>query len=133
MVTDKSISTLSEVSKEQISFHKLLSNIDISDNESRVKSLKIINDTTLPKLFEPERQLLLFDLKGKPADEREILLKRYPNYKWNIENDYQEKVLLQFHKRLPNKAVQTLDALNEPNSVGRIKNNPPLRSRGSQS
>ncbi len=79
------ISSLTQVSKDQISFHKLLSEVNIADEQARSKSIKDVNDATLPKFFEPERQLLLLELKGNPATEREKLLQKYPQMQGMVE------------------------------------------------
>jgi hypothetical protein len=72
------IDSLTQVAKDQISFHKLLSDVDITGEKTKNKSIKDVNDAKLPKFFEPEKQLLLLELKGNPTKERENLLKKYP-------------------------------------------------------
>lgn len=79
------MSTLTDVSREQISFHKLISEVNIADEQSLVKSIDEVKNATLPGFFEPERQLLLLELKGNPAKERDNFLKKYPELKWRVE------------------------------------------------
>ena len=89
-------SYLTQVSREQVSFHQLLSNVDVTDAQSKAMSIPDVNSASLPEYFEPERQLILFELRGKPDDERDWLLKNYPGYRWNIKNDRIVKELLRF-------------------------------------
>lgn len=130
VITEKSISGLSQVSKKQISLHKLLSRVDITDDRSKAISLKNIRDATLPEFFEPERILLLLELLDNPDEIRKQLFKEYPNYKWNIESGNGGKELLQFRKRYPNETVQTLETLIESNSSNQRK---PVRQPNNRS
>jgi|WetSurMetagenome_2_1015567.scaffolds.fasta_scaffold81712_1 hypothetical protein len=116
-ISDNDISTLTQVSKDQISFHKLLADVNVSDEKARNKSIKDVNNAKLPKFFEPEQQLLLFELKDNPAGERENIIKKYPDLKGNMEKlKPGDKVLLRFHlqtdgTREPNKPAEP----NKPN------------------
>lgn len=104
------ISALTQISKDQISLHKLISDVNIIDTISRNKSIKDVNDAKLPKIFEPERQLLLLELKGNPSIERNRIIKEYPNYKWNIESGLDGKRFLRY------KMTQKTSTQRKPNS-----------------
>ena len=79
------VSSLTQISKDQISFHKLISDVNIADEQSRNESIQEVNEATLPEFFEPERQLLLLELKGNPGKEREDLLQKYPQLQGMVE------------------------------------------------
>jgi hypothetical protein len=99
---ENDISAMTQISKDQISFHKLLSEVNIDSEKARSKSIKDVNDAKLPKFFEPERQLLLFQLKGNPADERENLIQKYPQLQGNVERlKPGDKVLFRYSRQLP--------------------------------
>jgi hypothetical protein len=81
----KDLSSLTRISREQISFHKLISDVNIADEKSIAKSIDEVQKVSLPDFFEPERQLLLLELKGNSAKERDNFLKKYPELKWRVE------------------------------------------------
>jgi hypothetical protein len=85
IISNDDMSTLSDVSREQISYYKLITDVNISDKKARDKSIKDVNDAKIPKFFEPEKQLLLLELKGNPAAEKEKVLKQYPDLKWRAD------------------------------------------------
>jgi hypothetical protein len=114
VIPHEGLSSLTQVSKDQISFHKLLSEVYLAGEQSKSKSIKDANDAQLPNFFEPERQLLLFELKGKPADERESLLKQYPQLKGSIEKlEAGQNVFLRYPYQFYNK--NNSNRLTEPN------------------
>jgi hypothetical protein len=94
------LASLSDISKAQISFHKLLADVNISDEKTRNKSIKDVNDAKLPKFFEPERQLLLLELKGNPAKERANLIQKYPQMEGMVNRIDSEKQPLLYYKEL---------------------------------
>lgn len=99
------LSFLGQVSRDQISFHKLILDVNIADEKSRSKSIESVNSTTLPKYFEPDRQLLLLEVKGNPAKERENFLKQYPELKWKVDELDSGKDIFDIEARTPNKAT----------------------------
>lgn len=103
VISDDDISELTQISKDQISFHKLISDVNIVDEKSRKNSLKDVNDASVPEFFEPEKQLLLLELKGSPAAECEEFLKEYPELKWKVERDNssKKKFLLRYKDTSP--------------------------------
>ncbi len=82
---ENDISEFTQISKDQLSFHKLISDVNIVDEKSRNKSIKDVNSASLPEFFESERQLLLLELKGNPEKERLELLKKYPQLRGIVE------------------------------------------------
>jgi hypothetical protein len=84
-ITDEDMQTLSKVSEDQISLHKLISDVNIADEKSRSKSIIDVNNAKLPRFFEPERQLLLLALKGESPEERKYFLIKYPELLLHID------------------------------------------------
>jgi hypothetical protein len=124
MIPNDGFSSLTKVSKDQISFHKLLADVEISDEKAKIKAITDVNDAKLPKFFEPERQLLLFELKGNPAEERDNLIKKYPQLQLMVEKlKPGDKVLLGHHNKTvikddPNKPAEP-PKLNRQNRTNR--------------
>ena len=97
VISDVEMLTLTQISKEQISFHQLLSKVDITEEQSRSRSIKDVNNASLPKFFEPEQKLLLVELKGNKAEDRELLFQEFPQLRGMTERyGYVTDSLLKF-------------------------------------
>jgi hypothetical protein len=113
-IPNEGLAYLSNISKEQISFHKLLADVNIADENLRNKSIKDVNDAKLPKFFEPERQLLLLELKGNPAKERANLIQKYPQMEGMVNRIDSEKKPLLYYKEFEVKYLKGQNKSNEP-------------------
>jgi hypothetical protein len=117
-IPTEGLASLSDISKEQISFHKLLADVNISDEKTHNKSIKDVNDAKLPKFFEPERQLLLLELKDNPAKEQANLIQKYPQMEGMVNRIDSEKKPFLYYKELElqwNIKVIRPNKPNEPN------------------
>jgi hypothetical protein len=129
VIPNDEISNLTQTSKDQLSFHKLISDVNIVDEKLRKKSIEEVNSASLPEFFESERQLLLLELKGNHAAERQNFLKNHSDLKWYVDKfdsgnaiflGYKEMALRK--KKLKEQEQLLLpqepNSQNEPNNVG---------------
>jgi hypothetical protein len=124
-ISNDDMSKLTHVSKKQLSFHKLISDVNIVDEHIRNESIEKVNRASLPEFLEPERQLLLLELKGNPEKERDDLLQKYPQLHGMVEKlDSGNNTFLKYKKSaiLRDKQIPP----QEPNSPYWIINNRPL-------
>lgn len=106
IIPNEGMTSLTQVSKDQISFHKLISDVNLSDENSRNKSIKDVNDAILPNIFEPERQLLLLELKENPLEEHKRLLQKYPQMTGLIERLDLGEGFLRYKSKKKNNTIQ---------------------------
>lgn len=79
------MSKLTQVVKDQLSLHKMILDVNLADEESIKKSIQDVNEASIPTFLEPEKQLLLLELKGNQAQDRERLLEKYPELRGMLE------------------------------------------------
>lgn len=124
-IPSNDISLLEKVSRDQLSFHKLISDVNIADEKLRNKSIADVNNAILPEYFEPERQLLLLELKGNPEKDRLELLKKYPQLRGMAEKlnsgnaiflGFKEMALQMKKNKELSAIIQNIDSQNQPNN-----------------